>query len=160
DQHFDNGKIAVGNVRDAGFTTVQFDWFHNPSGFSGGTFAGWLTGPAPNGVNQLACRWSTLAKWVHDNATLTPSGAFCATGNSAGSAAAAYAIAEYGLDTIFNFLEETSGPPFSRIDHGCICNAAPVFNPCFGANIDECYLNDGALFVDPAYDPHGKICSG
>src|SRR5262249_38079196 len=116
--------------------------------------------PAPNGVNQLACRWSTLAKWVHDNATLTPSGAFCATGNSAGSAAAAYAIAEYGLDTIFNFLEETSGPPFSRIDHGCICNAAPVFNPCFGANIDECYLNDGAPFVAPAYDPHGKICSG
>jgi hypothetical protein len=162
DQHFTFGTTAVGNVLAAGFTTAQLNFWEPPIGFAGGTTAGWLTGPAKDGPLQLACRWATVAQWVHDNIS-APSTAFCATGNSGGSAAAGYAISAYGMDSVFNFLEETSGPPFSRLDHGCICNSPELQNPCYnngiGMDFSECYLADANAFVDPAYDPKGNICS-
>ncbi|HKD03706.1 MAG TPA: hypothetical protein VKB77_14815 [Terriglobales bacterium] len=48
---------------------------------------------------------------------------FCATGNSAGSAASGYVITDYGLGAMFTMLEETSGPPLSHIDRACLCDA-------------------------------------
>jgi hypothetical protein len=164
DQHFMFGTALVTKLLGADFTTVQFDYLFLPVGFPpGGTFAGWLTGPG--GPRNLACRWATAAQWAHDNIRAGNT-AFCATGNSAGSAVAAYAITHYGMDSVFNMLEETSGPPLSRLDHGCICNSPPVFNPCFenasgppGAFISECYLEDGNAYIDPAYNPLGHICS-
>jgi hypothetical protein len=164
DRHFAFGAQTINDVVGAGFRAVQLDFEFEPAGFPpGGVSAGWLTGPG--GPRKTACRWATAAMWIHDN-LLANNAAFCATGNSAGSAAAAYALAHYGLDSIFDMLEETSGPPLSRLDHGCICDSPPVFNPCVenptgppGASISECYGDNGNKFIDPSYDPLGHICS-
>jgi hypothetical protein len=157
DVHFAYGTQLINQVITAGFTTAQFSFQFVPVGFPpGGVFAGWLTGPG--GPRKTVCRWATAAKWIHDNIR-SPNTAFCATGNSGGSGAAAYAIAHYGLDSIFDMLEETSGPPFSRLDHGCICNAPLVDTPCISGGQDTCYLNNANLYIDPSYDPLGHICS-
>jgi len=140
DQEFAHGADAVNGVLGAGFATVQFNWGFQPVGFPGnGTFAGWLTGPG--GVRPLSCR--------------------CATGNSGGSGAAAYALAHYGLDSMFTMLEETSGPVFSRIDNGCICPVNAVQNSgCTNnTNLSECYGDDAQRYLDPAYSPTGNLCS-
>ena len=106
DQRFAYGQEVVRQVLQAGFATVQTD-------FSGGQ-VGWLTGPG--GPRKLACRYATLAKWVYDN--IHEGGAarpFCATGNSGGAGAIAYALAHYDLGSIFAMVEPTSGTRISRI---------------------------------------------
>jgi hypothetical protein len=158
DQNFTYGTLAVQDVVNGGFTTAQLNFWENPTGFpTGGHFAGWLTGPG--GPLALACRWATAAQWVHDN--IANNTAFCATGNSGGSGAAAYAISHYGMGPVFNFLEETSGPPYARIDKGCTCEADFVMTtPCSnGIQFSECYQMDGNLYIDPAYSPTGDECS-
>lgn len=164
DQHFIYGTQIIDGMVTANYSTVQFAWGYPPVGFpGGGTFGGWLTGPG--GPRQLACRWATLAKWVHDNPQVTNSAAsapFCATGNSAGSGVAAYAISFYGEDNMFNMLEETSGPPFSRVDNGCICTRnVTQQSGCTSITqpINECYGIDGNMFLDPAYNPLTHLCS-
>jgi hypothetical protein len=57
----------------------------------------------------------------------------------------------------FNMLEETSGPPFTDIDAGCLCNAPKVELPCVGGRFSECYRSEANVFLDPAYD--NKACS-
>jgi hypothetical protein len=139
--HFTYGSTAVNNVVTAGFTAVQTD-------FSSGS-TGWLTGPAADGPLTLSCRWATVAKWVHDNVRQTGT-AFCATGNSAGAGAIAYALSRYGEDSIFNYVVPTGGPPFSRIDEGCICKGAHINTSCAGP-VDPCYGLNANMFLDPAY---------
>src|SRR5207253_1079817 len=111
--HFQFGSTAVADVVNASFTAVQ-------SAFTAGS-TGWLTGPAADGPLPLSCRWATTAQWIHDNVR-QPSTAFCATGNSAGAGVIAYALARFGQGSIFDYVVPTGGPPFSRIDEGCICN--------------------------------------
>jgi hypothetical protein len=139
--HFTYGAVAVSDVVAAGFTVVQ-------TAFTGGS-AGWLTGPAADGPLTLSCRWATLAQWVHDN-VLQKNTAFCATGNSAGAGAIAYALSRYGEDSFFNYVEPTGGPPFSRIDEGCICNHTMINTSCAGP-VDPCYGLNANMFLDPAY---------
>lgn len=139
--HFVFGSTAVNNVVTAGFTAVQ-------TAFTGGS-TGWLTGPATDGPLTLSCRWATVAQWVHDNVRATNT-ALCATGNSAGAGAIAYALSRYGQDSIFNYVVPTGGPPFSRIDEGCICKGAHINTSCAGA-IDPCYGLNANMFLDPAY---------
>ncbi|HVO79613.1 MAG TPA: hypothetical protein VMT28_02715 [Terriglobales bacterium] len=137
ENQFVYGNVAVNDVVNAGFTVVQTN-FNTP--------VGWLDGPG--GPLLLACRWATAAKWIHDNIG-SANTAFCATGNSAGAGAIAYALSRYGEDSIFNFVQPTGGPPFSRIDYGCLCNMSEVSN-CAGT-LDTCYGTDANLFLDPAY---------
>jgi len=139
--HFVYGSTAVGNVVAAGFTAVQ-------TAFAGGS-TGWLTGPAANGPLTLSCRWATLAQWVHDNVRAANT-AYCATGNSAGAGAIGYALARYGEASIFNYVVPTGGPPFSRIDEGCICRSAMISTSCAGP-VDPCYGLNANMFLDPAY---------
>ncbi len=139
--HFAYGSTAVNNVVAAGFTAVQTD-------FSGGS-TGWLTGPAADGPLTLSCRWATVAQWVHDNLRQANT-ALCATGNSAGAGAIAYALSRYGEDSIFNYVVPTGGPPFSRIDQGCICRGAQISTSCAGP-VDPCYGLNANMFLDPAY---------
>ena len=139
--HFVYGAMAVSQVVAAGFTAVQTD-------FSAGS-TGWLTGPAGDGPLTLSCRWATLAQWVHDNVEQKNT-ALCATGNSAGAGAIAYALARFGEDSIFNYVVPTGGPPFSRIDEGCICNKTMINTSCAGA-VDPCYGLNANMFLDPAY---------
>lgn len=160
DQVFAYGTTAVDTVLQAGYTTVQISFPHPPIGFPpGGNFAGWLTGPG--GPRKLACRWVTTLRWVHDNIQ-QPNTPLCTTGNSAGAAVAGYALAHYGQDPIIKFVQETSGPPFTRIDHGCICNAPDQMTPCGQGLQSECFLINATRFVDPAYDPgpnSANICT-
>jgi len=139
--HFVYGTTAVTDVVNAGFMAVQ-------TAFTGGS-TGWLTGPAADGPLTLSCRWATVAQWVHDNVRAANT-AFCATGNSAGAGAIAYALARYGQDSIFNYVVPTGGPPFSRIDEGCICKGAMISTSCAGM-IDPCYGLNANMFLDPAY---------
>jgi len=141
EDQFTFGSTSVNNVVAAGFTAVQ-------TNFVSGS-AGWLTGPAADGPLTLACRWATTAEWVRDNLR-APSAPFCATGNSAGGGAIAYALARYGEDSIFNYALPTSGPPFSRIDEGCLCTGTMIQSACVGLQ-DPCYGNNANMFLDPAY---------
>jgi len=159
DQNFMFGTLVIDQIAQAGFTTAQIDFYAAPTGFpAGGVFAGWLTGPG--GVRALSCRFSTVSKWIHDN--IRQAGQpFCHTGNSGGAAAPFYALAYHGFDTLYNFIEPTSGPPFTRIDKGCICQPPnSVQTPCGNGLLSECYGNfDSTAYLDPAYDPLGHQCS-
>ncbi len=141
---FAHGMDLANTVLQAGYTIVDLSWAP-PQGPAQG---GWLTGPG--GPRKLACRYATAARWirdhVHQGGTQSP---FCATGNSGGSAAIAYALALYDMGSIFDMVEPTSGPPMGRIDHGCICDQPPAPVAC-GAPQAECYFGAGAI-LDMAY---------
>ena len=84
----------------------------------------------------------------------------CATGNSGGSGAIAYAVYEYGLDTEFAMIEPTSGPPMAQIDQGCKPCSSSVTGPvCTDAssinNADLCYKPADAGVIDEAYQSAG-----
>ena len=151
-----NGGLAVvQSVLNAGFTTVQVS-FGSP--FNTQTPNGWLTGPG--GVRRLACRYATAAQWVYQNIhNSNTSAPLCATGNSGGSGVIAYALTDYGMDSIFSMVEETSGPPMARLDQAC---APPGNSVCqtqqFTCNpgdpvetLSTCYSTDEAGIVDTAY---------
>lgn len=137
EDQFVYGNVALNTVINAGYTVVQTNF---------NSTVGWLDGPG--GPLLLSCRWATTAQWVHDNiAAGTP---FCATGNSGGAGVIAYALSRYGEDSIFNYVEPTSGPPFSRIDYGCQCQRTTETSDCAGT-LDTCYGTDANMFLDPAY---------
>jgi hypothetical protein len=160
DQLFKFGTNVIDGVAQAGFTTAQLSFYAKPVNYPpGGTFAGWMSGPG--GLRRLSCRFATVSMWVRDHIR-QQNAPFCHTGNSAGSGTPLYALAYYGFNSYYNFLELTSGPPFTRIDKGCICSPQQ-FNTvnCGGTRQqDECYGQNNALqLLDPAYDPTAHICS-
>ncbi len=151
-----NGGLAVvQSILNAGFTTVQVT-FGSP--FNDQTPNGWLTGPG--GPRRAACRYATVAQWVyqniHNSSTTAP---LCATGNSGGSAAIAYSLTDYGMDSIFSMVEETSGPPMSRLDQGCAAPSSAVCQThqftCNSGdpvqNLSTCYAAGDADIIDLAY---------
>jgi hypothetical protein len=162
DQQFDSngccGTEIITDMAAAGYTAVQTDFGYSPSGYPGnGVPNGWLSGPG--GPRKLACRWATLEKWIHDDVTLHPANTpMCHTGNSGGAGAAGYGLAHYGMDSVFTFVEETSGPVFTRVDQGCICSAPPVQDVCGRSALSTCYQSD-SKFLDFAYSPTGSQCS-
>jgi hypothetical protein len=154
DSTWQYGINVIEAVLDAGFNTVQVAFggpFNNNA-----TPKGWLTGPG--GVRRLACRYATVAQWVYQNIHQSNMKApFCATGNSGGSAAITYAMTYYGLDSIFAFIEPTSGPPLARLDYACIGNGTPLSTPCGQGVKSVTFLPGDAAIVDPAYG--APICS-
>lgn len=148
DQSFTYGELIVNSVVRAGFTAVQ-------PYFSGTN--GWLQGPAPNGARALACRYAALANWVATStAPLMHQGgsAMCATGVSGGASVIVYGLTHFGMGTgatrIFDMVEVTSGPTFSRLDHGCICDQPPMQTTTGQGPLSDCYLTIGTL-VDNTY---------
>jgi hypothetical protein len=125
------GSYIVTNVVAEGFTVAETQF---PA-----TSNGWLQGPAADGPRSLACLYSTLVEWIYQNvqqsSTTTP---FCATGESGGAAAISYSLSHYGLGAIYNMVELDSGPPFGRIDYGCLCNGKSPVSPC-GTRNKACY---------------------
>lgn len=125
------GSKIVSSVSQAGFLSVIVE-FNNAAG-------GWIQGPG--GLRQLACRPATTVKWIYDNlhqgSTTAP---FCATGQSAGSTAMAYSLSHYDLGTILSMVEETSGPVFAHINHGCFCDQSPIA-ACSSTPISTCYAS-------------------
>ena len=155
DTHFIYGATAIEDVMAAGYSAVQFAYEYPPLG-SGNSkvFDGFLTGPG--GPRTLSCRFATMVQWAHDTIR-TVNTPFCATGESAGSAGLGYVIADYGMAPEINMVEMASGPPFARIDQGCLCNGVTVQNPCGTGMISMCYQTEAGLFIDPAYN--NKACT-
>ena len=165
---YDFGQNVVQSLILAGYNTVQIS-FGAP--FNDNQKSGWLQGPG--GPRRLACRYATVADWVYNNPKVVNPGVsvanskpMCATGNSGGSAAIAYAAFEYGLDSELAMIEPTSGPVMSRIDQGCSpCSASVVGNVCANSsNVPNmCYLDADAKIIDEAYRPAGAttptLCS-
>lgn len=159
--NFEGGYTVVSTILQDGWTTAQVSF--------GGPFVstqpnGWLQGPG--GVRRLACRYATVADWIYKNIyngihNSNASAAMCATGNSGGAGAIAYALGEYGLGSgsppEISMAELTSGPPMGRLDEACsepsatVCQ--PVANmPCStNPSLSLCYSTADAAVVDPAY---------
>jgi hypothetical protein len=142
------GPMMMNTLVKAGFTVVQAE-------FSGSL--GYLTGPAPNGVRSLACRYAALANWIFASTgpLIHPSNtAMCAAGLSGGSSAVGYALAHFGMGTgatrIFDMVEVISGPTLTRIDHACICDQPPLPTNTGQTNLSECLLAAKSL-IDGTY---------
>jgi hypothetical protein len=161
---YDDGSNVVQSLLTSGYNTVQIS-FGAPFD-SGSTPRGWLTGPG--GVRRLACRYATVADWVlhnpsviNSNVSASTSAPMCATGNSGGSAAIAYAVYDYGLDSEFTMIEPTSGPVMTRVDLGCSPPGSSTFlNACTNAQQDMAYSTGGsaggdAAVIDQAYQSAG-----
>ncbi len=145
---FTYGDVTVRTIVNAGFTAAQIEFSGLP--------VGWLSGPG--GPRKLACRYATAAQWIYNNIhQADATRPFCATGNSGGGSAVAYALAHYGLDSIFDMVEPTSGPPMGRVDYGCLCDQPAKQTPCDATPLSECYGPDAAAFIDPSYN--SNICS-
>jgi hypothetical protein len=112
----------------------------------------------PGGPRKLACRYATAARWIYDHIRSDVAQPLCATGNSGGSAAIGYALAHYGMSSIFSMVELTSGPPQSRVDYGCICDQPSVGVSCHAGTLNQCYgVKTAQMSIDQAYG--SNICS-
>jgi hypothetical protein len=145
---FTYGDIAVGNVLDAGFTTVQISW---GTPFNSDQPGGWVEGPG--GVLATACRYATIHQWIYNNIQNNTSLPFCATGNSGGAGALAYALSQY--PTNLSMAEVTSGPPSGRLDWGCGCQEGKLAVQCgTSSSLGTCFGTSDAPVWDPAYNPN------
>jgi hypothetical protein len=154
ESNFTYGSTAVGNVLAAGFTTVQIAW---GTPFNSGQPGGWVQGPG--GVLAAACRYATVTQWIYDNIQNNASIPLCATANSGGAGALAYALSQYGSNSILSMAEVTSGPPTARLDWGCGCKEGKLPVQCgSSSSLGTCFGKvDGAIW-DSAYSPNA-LCS-
>lgn len=82
----------------------------------------------PANIGTAACRPATLMNYVSQN--VRTSGAMCAQGISAGSAAIVYALAWYGASSYLDKAELISGPVFGNIEKGCAVPNSPAIAVC------------------------------
>jgi hypothetical protein len=139
---FTYGKYLVQNLTASGYTVAQVVW-PSPNGWVGGG----------SGLVTLSGRYVAVVNWVQQNVQM-PGTAFCATGNSAGAGLNAYAMSDWGMDQVFNFVEFTSGPPFADVSQGCIpalgengtnaCNTSYHLRTTYS-------LDEANILFDPAY---------
>jgi hypothetical protein len=157
DSIFTYGSTAVGNVLAAGFTTVQISW---GTPFNSNQPDGWVEGPG--GVLAAACRYATVTQWIYDNIQNNTSLPYCATANSGGAGALAYALSQYNSSSILSMAEVTSGPPTGRLDWGCGCQEGKLAVQCgSSSSLGTCFgTTDGAIW-DSAYNPNTTpgLCS-
>jgi hypothetical protein len=156
DSIFTFGSTAVQNVLNAGFTTVQLS-FGNP--FNDNQPGGWVDGPG--GVLETACNWATVNQWIYTNIQNNTKLPYCATGNSGGAGALAYALSQYSSGNVLSMAEVTSGPPTARLDWGCGCKEGKVAVQCGTAStLGTCFgKTDGGIW-DTAYNPATAPGSG
>jgi hypothetical protein len=157
-----NGSLTndfIAGLRADGFTVVQLRWV-DP----------WLRSAAGEdaGSAHLACRPSTVFKWVHDNVYL-PLGVgdpyrigrcgFCISGNSGGASQSSYPLSHYGLEPLLDASVPTSGPPHAAQGKGCLRNAgqeAYWYAASSTSTIDSSYgfaANGPCALHDPAFVP-------
>jgi hypothetical protein len=157
DSIFTFGSTAVQNVLTAGFTTVQISW---GTPFNSNQPDGWAQGPG--GVMADACRYATVTQWIYNNIQNNTSLPYCATANSGGAGALAYALSQYPNSNILSMAEVTSGPPTGRLDWGCGCTEGKLPVQCGSStSLGTCFGKADAPVWDPAYDPSGAtaVCS-
>jgi hypothetical protein len=129
-----DAQRVLGELRAAGFRTVQLAWQQ-----------GWLLGAAGalEGQAALACRPATVAAWAYQNLHMGgATRAFCATGNSGGAGQTSYMLTDYGLASLLDAAVPSGGPPFGRIDLGCLQEGPDPtiwYDPGAAATIDRGY---------------------
>lgn len=131
----DNALTALSN---SGFNTVEIAWktawYSDASASLDGSFDGYPT---------VACRPATVAQYIRDTFNGgNPDLAYCASGNSGGSSQVAYMLSHYGLDTQFDLIVPTSGPPISEVAIGCF--QTPGYEAMW-------YTSDTALTIDQVF---------
>ncbi|HEX7836465.1 MAG TPA: hypothetical protein VF469_03330, partial [Kofleriaceae bacterium] len=107
----------------AGFRQVYLSW---------GVGSDWEQ-TASHGIKTAACRPATVLAWIFADPSLhggSRSVAFCGEGFSGGSGQLGYALTDYGMAGVLDYVNELSGPPFSRIDLGCDGSAPPTMMVC------------------------------
>jgi len=146
---FTYGTTAVQNVLDAGFTTVQISW---GTPFNNNQPNGWAEGPG--GVLASACRYATVTNWIYKNIQNNSKLPYCATANSGGAGALAYALSQYNSGSVLSMAEVTSGPPTGRLDWGCGCTEGKMAVQCgSSSSLGTCFGTADAPVWDPAYNP-------
>lgn len=101
-------------------------------------------------VKTAACRPATLMDWLLNQKNVYSGGGMCAQGASAGSAAVAYSLAEYGAYRYLKHVDLESGPVLSDISVGCN-PASPLETVCPGADCltgGEGSWTDSPLYVN------------
>lgn len=154
---FTFGSTAVQNVLNAGFTTVQISW---GTPFNTNQPDGWVLGSG--GVLASACRYATVNQWIYTNIQNNTSLPLCATANSGGAGALAYALSQYPTSDILSMAEVTSGPPTGRLDWGCGCTQGKIAVQCGSStSLGTCFGTADAPVWDPAYDPslNPSVCT-
>jgi len=142
-------QYAIQPVLNAGFTTVEIDW---GTPFNTGQPDGWVLGPG--GTLAAACRYATVTQWIYTNIQNNTSVPYCATGNSGGAGALAYALSQYNSGSVLSMAEVTSGPPAGRLDWGCGCQEGKLAVQCGTATtLGTCFGDADAPVWDPAYNP-------
>ncbi len=101
------GLPLLQSVNGLGYRVVERAWAAQNGWFGGGL----------GGLRAKSCRYATLLTWIHDS--FHAGGAFCATGNSGGSAEIGYALTTWGRGDILDLAVPTSGPPLGRLDYTC-----------------------------------------
>jgi len=97
---------------------------------------GWLQ--PETSILDSSCRYATLIDWLFQNVHHSTDGAFAVCGNSGGSGEIAFALSNWGLDSLIDVAVLTSGPPFTRLDY--ICESPPDWStscpsPLLPANV-------------------------
>jgi hypothetical protein len=99
-------------------------------------------------LKAAACRPATLLDWLLKQKNVYSGGGMCTQGDSAGSAAIAYSLAEYGAYQYLSNVELESGPVLSDISVGCNPTSPPV-QVCSGK---DCLTGGGGSWSDsPLY---------
>jgi hypothetical protein len=106
----DAANGAMDRLRNAGFIVIERRWLNDRN-------TGWFQSTAGLGVAAAACRHATLSRWI-DSTYRSGTMAFCATGNSGGSAELAWSITRQDTADVIDFAVPTSGP-LHRADYGC-----------------------------------------
>jgi hypothetical protein len=125
------------------FQTVQVIWASPWEDTGSGTGAN---------LKAAACRPATLMDWMLNQKNVYQGGGMCAQGASAGSAAVAYSLAEYGAYKYLDHVELQSGPVMSNVATGCDPDSPPAIvcpgNTCLTGG--EGPWSDPAQYVDGA----------
>ncbi|MGA8763774.1 MAG: hypothetical protein WB562_12985 [Candidatus Sulfotelmatobacter sp.] len=104
-------------------------------------------------LKTAACRPATLMDWLLNQRNVYSGGGMCAQGASAGSAAIAYSLAEYGAYQYLTHVELESGPVLSDVSVGCN-PASPAVNVCSG---NHCLTGgEGSWLDSPLYVNGGQ----
>jgi hypothetical protein len=125
------------------FQTVQVIWSTAWEDTGSGT---------GSSLKSAACRPATLMNWLLNQKNVYAGGGMCAQGASAGSAAVAYSLTEYGAYEYLNHVELQSGPVLSDLSVGCNPKS-PTTTVCPG---NQCLTGnegpwpDSPLYVDGA----------
>lgn len=141
-----------------GYQTIQVEWGTTSIDEPWEELGPPLT--TPWSIKTAACRPAGLLAFLfqtyeYDQTTMKPTGAMCAQGTSAGGAAIAYSLADYGSGSYLDNAELVSGPPLSDIARGCDGSFADV-TVCPGTTCNT--GGEGGWLDSPKYnDANGAI---